>query len=373
MSKYIIFIKPYWGNGGTEKSISYIIKKIKSINTNVKFILITHLSSSNSTNQLNLFDSIKTYKYKSIFGIFQVICKMRFSNLYNRQNTTLISNQYFTNILCGFYLRLFFFNIYSISIDRLSFQEINSRLIKILMRFNLIPLAYSKFDESWAISVGLKDEVKLITKRNVELVLNPSSNYIKHKSKRKSSNQEKNTFNLLFVSRFEKVKRPEVCLNSFEELLKISENKKYKLTMIGDGNMKNYIEGKSLEIMNIYSERAKIELINFQKDISNFYLNADIFLHTAEYEGLGNVIIEAALYGLPIVSTNYKYGIETINQYASINKVNCYASALEIAKEINFCCDNLSALTNLQKQNYMNIKEAFSGKEINQKIFNMIR
>ena len=143
--------------------------------------------------------------------------------------------------------------------------------------------------------------------------------------------------------------------------------------MIGDGRMKNYIEQKRLELMNIYSERAKIELINFQKDISNFYLNADIFLHTAEYEGLGNVIVEAALYGLPIVSTNYKYGIETINQYASINKVNCYASAFEIAKEIYFCCENLSTLKNLQNKNYMNLKDAFSGKEINQKIINMIR
>ena len=372
MTKYIIFVKPYWGNGGAEKSISYIIRKIKSINTNVKFILITHVSSSKSTNQLDLFDSINSYKLKSIFGIFQVLFNLKSFGLYNRKNTILISNQYFTNILCGFYLRLLFINVYSISIDRLSFQEINSRPIKILRRLNLIPLAYSKFDESWAISIGLREEVKMITKANVELVLNPSANYISHGLKKNYRLEDKNIFNLLFISRFEKVKRPELCLQAFEELIKLRANKRYKLIMVGEGSMKNYIKRKSIEIMNIYSDRAKIDIISFKQDISHFYSNSDIFLHTAEYEGLGNVLIEAALNGLPIVSTDYKYGIETIQQYAYINKIKCYASAYEIAKQIDYCCSNIKTLTELQNKKYKCLKEAFSGEEINQRIINML-
>jgi glycosyltransferase involved in cell wall biosynthesis len=51
-----------------------------------------------------------------------------------------------------------------------------------------------------------------------------------------------------------------------------------------------------------------IELLGYKEETEKWYSTADIFILTSDWEGFGNVIVEAMAYGLPIISTNCLYG-----------------------------------------------------------------
>ena len=80
----------------------------------------------------------------------------------------------------------------------------------------------------------------------------------------------------------------------------------------------------------IYSKGADHYLL------SKFYRVSDIYLHTSLYKGYGVVLSEAALSGLPIVSTISDGSIENIEDGKS-GLVKPHTAA-EMAKYIQFYC-----------------------------------
>jgi glycosyltransferase involved in cell wall biosynthesis len=71
------------------------------------------------------------------------------------------------------------------------------------------------------------------------------------------------------------------------------------LLIVGEGD-----EQKTIEAMLIPEEKEFIVFSGQQSDLVPYYQHADVFLHTADYEGYGLVFIEAAASGIPIVSTD---------------------------------------------------------------------
>ena len=63
----------------------------------------------------------------------------------------------------------------------------------------------------------------------------------------------------------------------------------------------------------------------FQKDINPFYQTADLFVLSSNYEGFGNVLLEALINGVNIVSTDCKSGpgeILSNGKYGKLVPVN---------------------------------------------------
>jgi len=102
---------------------------------------------------------------------------------------------------------------------------------------------------------------------------------------------------LLFVGRIVEEKGIFVLLDAFKEITQSLRGS--MLWIVGDGS--------DLERCKTYSEKMDTRNVIFwgrQTDVTNFYLDADIFVFPSFREGLPNVILEAMSYQMPIVTTN---------------------------------------------------------------------
>lgn len=60
---------------------------------------------------------------------------------------------------------------------------------------------------------------------------------------------------------------------------------------------------------------AWVEFLGFQSDPFSLVKSANVFVHTALYEGFGNVILEAMACGIPVIATDCNFGPREIIQH----------------------------------------------------------
>jgi glycosyltransferase involved in cell wall biosynthesis len=101
------------------------------------------------------------------------------------------------------------------------------------------------------------------------------------------------SINLINVGQFRYQKRHDLLIKAFAKL-----DKKYTLTLIGDGDKRAEIEElvKKLNIMD------RVAFLGHQKNPYAYLKKADLFVLTSEFEGFPNVVLEANLCGLPVVA-----------------------------------------------------------------------
>lgn len=105
---------------------------------------------------------------------------------------------------------------------------------------------------------------------------------------------------ILSVGSFKKQKNHQLLLRAFAQL----ENKNAHLMLVGEGEGKNYL----LKLTSELGLAEKVTFAGFQIDPTPFYKTADLFVLSSNYEGFGNVIVEALACGTRVVSTDCKSG-----------------------------------------------------------------
>ena len=137
---------------------------------------------------------------------------------------------------------------------------------------------------------------------------------------------------IIWVGRPVKFKRINLALETFSEVIKNNPNT--KLILIG-----NFINSRIFkEAIDNINPELKRNLYIVGKgcnhyDLSKFYKISDVFLHTSSYEGFGVVLSEAALSGLPIVSTLSDGSFENVEHNKSGYLINS-SSSKEIANYV---------------------------------------
>jgi glycosyltransferase involved in cell wall biosynthesis len=104
--------------------------------------------------------------------------------------------------------------------------------------------------------------------------------------------------NLIWVGRLSDVKRPELAIHIAKELH--NRNVRFSLKIIGEGHNFN----KCIDLINKYQLNERVEMCGLVNDMDSIYSKADLLIHTAIYEGLPMVFIEANSFGVPIISSD---------------------------------------------------------------------
>ena len=112
------------------------------------------------------------------------------------------------------------------------------------------------------------------------------------------------------VCRLDVEKDIELWLSVVQKLISKSE---LNFTIIGDGpkliKIKNFVKLNNL--------KERVEILLPIDDVYNKIVNFDILLLTSKFEGLPNVLIEAQLLGVPVVTTNVGGCSETFRNHSS--------------------------------------------------------
>jgi glycosyltransferase involved in cell wall biosynthesis len=109
---------------------------------------------------------------------------------------------------------------------------------------------------------------------------------------------------LLFAGRFEKEKNPELFLNIFKKLSEKIVG--LRGMMVGDGSLK-----KNLEKYIVQHGLKWCKLVDFDSDIKKYLRISKLLLVTSSNEGMPNIVLEAAICKVPVISANFP-GIEEI-------------------------------------------------------------
>ncbi len=301
MKKIKLYIfHPYSRIGGADLSLSRLINNLNDKKYSITFIT---LEKPKIKFYLKKKIEIHIIKKKRVIQSLFEIRKIVRNNKNKFSKIIFLSNQNFANIISVFALTGISW-IKLILIERNNPIELDyskkfkDKLIKILIKFT-----YRFSDKIISISKELGKDLQKICNKSVVTIYNASfdPNIFKF-AKKKVIKKNKIILN---VARFEKQKNHIMLLKSYKD---IHIHTNAKLILIGYGSEKKKIQ----DYIKKYNLKKKILLINNSKDLFNYYRIADLFVLTSIYEGFGNVLVEAGMFKIPIISTNCKSGPKEI-------------------------------------------------------------
>ncbi|MDR3583564.1 MAG: glycosyltransferase family 4 protein [Candidatus Pacebacteria bacterium] len=323
--------------GGAGNATKYILKEFSEYG-DVKLDVIT--SSSDFFGMENIGDNITIYKLpigKKPGGIHSQsrleIIKYSFKAfLFAKQligkNKYDLSHSFFT-VPCGFLslvLKLRYKIPYVISLRGADVPGYTDRF-KILYIF-IKPLVGLIWKNSFAV-VSNSDKLRdlaLVTnkKQKISVIFNGIDTREFYPGNFKSE-EKKEDFSILFVSRLCQRKGAIFLLEAIEELVK--SGYKIKSIFVGDGEQKKELQ-KFAQEHEISDEALFCGKINHD-DLPRIYQSADVFVFPSLNEGMSNALLEALASGLPVIVTDVGGTQELIK-----NKINGFIVPLRNAKAI---------------------------------------
>lgn len=182
----------------------------------------------------------------------------------------------------------------------------------------------------------LKDN-KIFRYKEIKLLEDPIIEIHKiNKLKKENLINFKNNDYLVSVGRLTKQKNFDFLISAFDH---ITRDKNLMLLIIGSGELKNKLY-KKIQKLNLID---KIILTDYQENIFKYLYNSKLFVLTSNWEDPGFVIIEAAICGKLIISSNVHSGpLEFIGKDENCGFIYKKNDFEDFSKKINFALKNLN-------------------------------
>ena len=212
--------------------------------------------------------------------------------------------------------------IFLIDHNHFSQSVVNELNISPIILKICIKLTYPLANGIMAVSNGVKNDISKLgglNKSKIRVIYNPAATGIPSKMKISEKSREDlwgHSFkkHILSVGSLTPQKNYHLLIKAFS---KISKKFNAKLVILGEGKLR-----KSLEdlIVSLGIEDS-VNLAGFTKDPYPWYLTADVYVLSSDWEGLPTVLIEALECGLPIVSTDCPSGPKEILEEGRFGKL----------------------------------------------------
>ena len=329
-NKQLVVFMPSIEGGGVEKNLFIITNFLKNKLKNVSLITV-------SKKHRNKFKKIKIYspyfnfwdncgrRIKYIVSLL-ILIKILIKN----RNIAVLAFQ--ANLYCTIICKLF--NVKIIIRSNSSPSGWSNNFIKKIIYKNLLKFA----DKIIVNSIEFKKEFKKKFNVNSVCIYNPldKESIIKNSKKNIKSNfflNKEKCIKIINVARFTDQKDHMTLLKA---LNMIKDKIQFKAIIIGRGvnriKMDNFIKTNNL--------KKKIKIINFLDNPFPFIAKSDLFILSSKFEGLPNVLLEAATLKKAVISTNCSTGPKEIldnGKGGLLFKIGDYKN---LSKKIEFFVNN---------------------------------
>ena len=303
-NKYLVIFIPSIEGGGVEKNLFIIANYLSSIDDNIKLIT----ASKGFDQKFKNIDIIKpklSFLKNTSRKFKYLICLLELLKLIlSRKEISVFSFQ--ANLYCIILCKIF--------------------KIKVIIRSNSSPAGWSKnslkkfifkyllglADKVIVNSIDFKKQFKVLFNINAKCIYNPLNKseilkYSKEPIKFSFYKKNKKSLKIITIGRFTDQKDHLTLLRSLNE---IKDKIDFKLLIIGRGvnkyKMINYIKENNL--------KDNVKILPFQNNPFKYLIISDLFILTSKFEGLPNVLLEAAVLKKFIISTSCPTGPREILQ-----------------------------------------------------------
>ena len=208
---------------------------------------------------------------------------------------------------------------------KLIFREVNpliyNNFFERLLSFIFIKFSYSLSTHIIANATGTKKSLvvnRICNESKVSVIGNPVlSTEVIDSNPFEDELMTNNQNIIICAGRLEKQKNFRLAIDIVHSLNCMQINKKFKLIIYGEGSerekLEEYIKKKNLS--------NSVFMPGFSLSLLNDIKSGSLFLLTSNFEGFGNVIVEALFCGLPICAKYSDGGVEDILEEKNFIKV----------------------------------------------------
>lgn len=286
--------------GGADTSLSRLINNLDKNKYSIYFITLK--KNNLKLKEKNKIKIIKINSTRTVFSIIKIRKILKKDKNKKFKKYIFLSNQNFANIISFFItFKLDWIKLCLIERNHLDEFKYNKNfknfIIKILMK-----ILYKYADKIIGISKKLSLDLKKFSKSNIQTIYNPAFDKDIYKLSKKKIFLKKNKNKIILnIARLEKQKDHITLLRGFKESLKKIDS---ILIIIGYGSQKKNI----LKFIKENDLKEKVILLDKVSNPYPYYKKANLFILTSLYEGFGNVLTEAAMFRVPVISTNCNSG-----------------------------------------------------------------
>lgn len=160
--------------------------------------------------------------------------------------------------------------------------------------------------------------------------------------------------NIVFAGRLTKQKGLDWLLETTPRWLKSKNN--WHLWLVGEGEERAKLENQSRSLQ--LSEQ--IHFAGWRPDVSEILSQADLFILPSRWEGMPNVLLEAMVHQLPVLSTQAEGVLEIFGENLFASQTVPFGQSDELVQKILFLINNESIRQELGLKNYNRVINHFS-------------
>ncbi|WP_439883474.1 glycosyltransferase [Pontibacter sp. MBLB2868] len=216
----------------------------------------------------------------------------------------------------------------------------NNKLTVSKLTFFGIPLVYRFADCVVAVSEGLADNlssIAMIPKKKIKTIYNPA--YTDHLTKHIDDEihhpwlKNKEVPVLINVARLSTAKNQKLLIRAVAKVLK---TRQVKLIIVGEGPLRNSLQDE----INKLNLQESIDMVGFQIHPVSWIAKSDLFVLSSDFEGFGNVVVEALATGITVVTTACNYGPPEIVKNGEFGYLASVGNEEDLADKIIYALDH---------------------------------
>lgn len=147
---------------------------------------------------------------------------------------------------------------------------------------------------------------------------------------------------IVSVGSIKQEKNHSLLLRAFAQI----DHPNARLMLVGDGEGREALLSLATEL----GVSSRVIFAGFRPDPTPFYKTADLFVLSSDYEGFGNVIVEALSCGTPVVSTDCPSGPAEILENGRFGQLVPVGDADALAQAINGALGEAADRDNLKRR-----------------------